>query len=309
MEYHARNNVHTFAKDKRVMFKMEYQNTPPGYVLLRIHSNDQCDPVFYESIEYALVFSRRYLSSDKFVKKNEDLFFQQTGYVAANTKYTEHNGPSLPKKVFNTNEVDFVRAFPANFNGLTETWFNRSRLFNWPSKETQTEITSLPIYVVPVGKLESENRDLQWRISFTPAEIHLVHSLNDTQTKLLVCLRLLCKHIFSPICSTMSSYLMKNVVFWLSEQNPLQHFDEHRLFDRLIDALLYIQNGIRRKHISNYMIMERNLLEGKLLDRSIRRDLDKAIADVIEQLPETLLMCMRYYHDKDSLQLMLPNLY
>jgi hypothetical protein len=102
---------------------------------------------------------------------------------------------------------------------------------------------------------------------------------------------------------------MKNVVFWLSEQNPLQHFDEHRLFDRLIDALLYIQNGIRRKHISNYMIMERNLLEGKLLDRSIRRDLDKAIADVIEQLPETLLMCMRYYHDKDSLQLMLPNLY
>ncbi|XP_053395033.1 uncharacterized protein LOC128555744 [Mercenaria mercenaria] len=294
--------------EKRVVFNLEYQNTPPGYAFLRIKPDHEYNPVYYTSIEYGLVYSRRYLSSDKFVRKNEDIYFQKMGYVASNTQYTERKGPSIPKEVFGSFEIDFVRAFPAHCSKHLDEWLNRDREFEWPSKEVQCTVAVLPAYVVPVGQINSEDRDLQWRISFTPAEIHLVHSLNETQIKLLVLLRLIAKHILAPICPAITSYLMKNVAFWLSEQHPALECREECLFDRLLDALLFLQRGIKRKHLPNYMIPDRNLLAGKMIESSVSHDLVQTISYVTENMAGIVSVCIRKYYNKDAMQRRFPNL-
>ncbi|XP_053391896.1 uncharacterized protein LOC128554635 [Mercenaria mercenaria] len=261
----------------RTVLHLDKISAPAGYTFLTVLVNGKS--AFYTSIEHTLTKKngKDYVSSDLFMSKNDDIFYGNNGFIGSRICYLERKGPSIPTTVkasyleqvlFNVDtseRMDFVRAFPCKCGSLVNSWCERRR-YKWPSQKTIERIRHLPMYVVPVGKKGSKNEDFQWRISFIMAEIHLIKSFNNTQIKVLVLLKLIKKHILKPVCEEITTYVIKNVMFWICEANPPSKFRQKHLLSRLTDALKLLKTSVQNKDLKCYMIPEQNLLEGKIND-------------------------------------------
>ena len=224
-----------------------------------------------------------------------------TGLAAYNT---DRKGPSLPiyvvyrllhsivgainrgltSKIKLTMEFDFVDGFPCDCPSVLHRWKDRVRLNKWPSKEDIDIVAELPACVVSVGEKECEHQNLKWRLCFPLAEIHLIKSMNITQTtKVHVLMKLIAKHYLKPVCEDITSYVVKHVMLWLAVETPLENYQPRYLLDRLTDALKCLRECIQKKWLNYYMIPERNLFKGKLTD-SIEKALVIELNNVIERL-------------------------
>ena len=289
-----------------VVFQLDGERCPPGHFFLELY-NPSCQSRQLDELSHALVKvnSKTFLSSEKFMNKIDDVFASSTGCIGRSTHYMNRKGPSIPKytedlvfkwvvKYLNitmTREIDFVRGFPCHCLSVLKRWKDRVRQYEWPSKEELYIVAKLPACVVPVGEKESEQEHLQWRLCFTLAEIHLIKSMNNTQTKVHVLLKLIAKHYLNPECEDITSYVVKNVILWLAEETPLEKFQPRYLLDRLTDALIYLRESIQQKELYNYMIPEKNLFKGKLLSYSAEALVNK-LNHVIESLQTYSRMVM-----------------
>ncbi|XP_060554563.1 uncharacterized protein LOC132715569 [Ruditapes philippinarum] len=266
----------TTTQNDKLQFQLEQKRAPAGYTLLKLMRNDSASAT-YESLKYAMVekTTGQYLSSNLYMTKHDDVFQYGDGYISKQTRYRSRNGPSIPKYVEKNwiqkfilsqrnlidQDMDFVRAFPCQENNILGAWKNRNRKSGWPNQETIDKIMSLPMYVVPVGKEGSINEDLQWRISFTMAETHLIQAFNNTQSKVIVLLKLIAKHILQPLCSGITSYIVKTVMLWQAESIPQEEYSEENLLSRLEDALVFLKSAVGNKSLPSYMIPQKNLLK------------------------------------------------
>jgi hypothetical protein len=269
----------TTTQNDKLRFKMEQKRAPAGYTLLKMTSTDT-DSAAFERLKYAAVETKRgkYLSSKLYMTKHDDVFQVGDGLLSKTTQYRSRNGPSIPKYLLQNwiekyglsllnltyQEMDFVRAFPCQADGILNAWKNRNRKSDWPSQEFIEKIMSMPVHVVPVGKEGSIDEDLQWRISFTMAETHLIQAFNNTQTKVLVLMKLIAKHILQPLCSQITSYIVKTVMLWQAESIPQEEYSEENLLSRLMDALASLQTAVENKKLSSNMIPQKNLLENRI---------------------------------------------
>lgn len=261
----------------KVVFQMIQKKAPAGYTFLKLASKETSSETF-EHIRYALVKNRRgkFLSSQLFMTKNDDVFKTGKGFISKNTKYEFPKGPSIPKYVeddllkkflselnLTDSKMDYVRAFPCNADSILDAWNKRDRQSGWPSKKTIAHVMTLPAYVVPVGLKGSTSEDLQWRISLIMAEIHLIQSLNNTQTKVFVLMKLIAKHILKPVSPNITSYVVKMVMLWLAEKIPQKKFRRKHLIARLNDALNYLKTAVETRCLPCYLIPKRNLFADK----------------------------------------------
>ncbi|XP_060595707.1 uncharacterized protein LOC132749822 [Ruditapes philippinarum] len=280
----------TTTQNDKLRFKMEQKRAPAGYTLLKLVRKDS-DSATYESLKYAVVKKKRgeYLSSKLYITSQDDVFKYGNGVISKQTRYRSPNGPSIPRYVeenwiqkygisiwnLTNQDMDFVRAFPCEADEILNAWKNRNRKSGWPSQDIIDKIMSMPVYVVPVGKEGSINEDLQWRISFTMAEIHLIQAFSNTQSKVLVLMKLIAKHILQPLCTGITSYVVKTVMLWQAESIPQEEYSEENLLSRLIDALAFLKTAVENKKLTCYMIPEKNLLDNKITRKEQRKVLRK----------------------------------
>lgn len=169
---------------------------------------------------------------------------------------------------------------------LTE-WVKRNRKYEWPSPELVAAVTAEDAQLVATGSKLSSDRDVEWRVCFVPGEMRLTHSLNDTQCKLYVLLKRVNKTMLVPINAEMSSYIMKNVVFWMSESYPSNAFVPRNLLKLLSSALVILRHALTANHLAYYMIPQRNLLIGRASPQE-RERLISILADLIDAGPEVV---------------------
>lgn len=172
-------------------------------------------------------------------------------------------GPSAP---FGNKSInyDFVLGFKCHCQDLIEIWIKRPRQYSWPGRKLIEQVWTLDTHVVPVANKGSKNPRTEWRICYTKAELLLLQSLNEVQTKLFVLLKLIAKSVLFPLCSEMTSYIMKNLVFWLVETNPPEVFLHSHLMDRLTGVLFFLKDCLSRNDLRSYMIEDRNLFDGRI---------------------------------------------
>ena len=123
---------------------------------------------------------------------------------------------------------------------------------------------------------------MEWRICYTKAEVLLMGSLNEFQTKLYILLKHMAKSVLQPICSEISSYIMKNILFWMIEKNPKECFTGSNLIDRLTDGLVFLKECLGTNTLRSYMIEDRNLLQGRVTDEersALIKELDSLISE------------------------------
>ncbi|XP_053381486.1 uncharacterized protein LOC128549145 [Mercenaria mercenaria] len=236
----------------------------PGYCKLTLSSDQYCqfeklsgdnyiDNGIKRSIEHS---ETRYISSKMFNRYviPQDLIpgdsFKDSSF--------QINGPAKT----NVN-VDYVHAFemetwPVEF----KQWRSRRRTSNWPSEKilsTLEEETSC--YVVPTGNKTSSAFDLEWRLSFVEIERELMWSMNDTQFKCYVLLKIVKKYYFgdNTILKEISSYHIKNIVFWMCEELPESEWIPGNLLSCVKTGLKMLELCILHENNANYFVPENNL--------------------------------------------------
>jgi hypothetical protein len=271
-------NSNYIERNDKVIFKMEQKGAPKGYTYLKLMFKDT-DSKTYESLKYALLNRKKgkYLSSTLFMTKNENILIKDS-FLYKMTHFKTPHGPSIPtyfKHFFDEEDLlpsmkltdkgmDFVRAYPCEADEILNAWKNMDRKCGWPNQETIAHVMSLPVYVVPVGQKGSINEDLQWRISFTMAETYLIQALNSTQKKVFVLMKLATKYILQPLCDGITSYVVKTVILWLSENIPKKKFCKKNLLSRLMNALAFLKTAVENKNLPSYLMPGKNLLENKI---------------------------------------------
>ncbi|XP_053373898.1 uncharacterized protein LOC123531193 isoform X2 [Mercenaria mercenaria] len=274
----AQNPKKLIHKKNISLFKMDIQATTPGTTKLKLIKSDG-DP--YKIPIMALLIldnGERYLSSDLFT--HEIKKYVHEWRLRNEIKIHPTRGPSTPTSLGNLN-IDNVRCFRCLYHKHLQAWASRRRPRGWPSREHVHDICDINGHVVPVGLKGSPTQYLEWRISYTPAELYLMKNLNETQLKVYIILKNKSKSVLKPTSDDITSYIMKNIFLWQCETLGMDIFAKHTLTATIEDCLRYLKRSVENNCLHSYMIPERNLLDGKL-NINQRRQLISLINDSLE---------------------------
>lgn len=267
-----------------IVFQLNRMNCSPGYTRLKLIRETKSHVRQYIVLESGA----EYISNNYCILKPDHVMIDINGL-----QINKQNkiGPAARYGNAFTN-YDFVLGFICFCPELIEKWIRRSRQHGWPDPNLIKTISTLEGHVVPVANKGSNYPATEWRICYTKAELLLMQSLTDPQTKLYVLLKLIAKSLLNPLCSAMTSYIMKNIVLWMVESNPKERFSQNSLVDNLIDSLLYLKQCLQSNILKSYMIAERNLLEGRIPENE-RETLLKRVDEMINERENMLQHCTK----------------
>ena len=269
----------TRAANKTVL---QMENTVPGYYKLR--------PAYVskelEELTNALLTPNGHLSAEGFAKyileKQSKLF--EGDYW----KVQKMQGPSAPLKrgLF---FADNVYAFAcADSEEILQDWVSRPRPHQWwlpPS--LKQEVVKEVSFLVPLGSKTDTDQNDEWRICFILGEQKLVYSFSQGQMKLYMLLKMTKDAVFKSICDDMSSFVMKNVVFWLSEENAEEDFHIDNLCVMYNKALVKLREAVSTRSLPYFMIPGRNLFQCKIRDDE-QEALLMTLDEMIQEGPRSL---------------------
>ncbi|XP_053387645.1 uncharacterized protein LOC123542926 [Mercenaria mercenaria] len=280
-------------------FEFDLDNVPEGYTKLLLKH-------FRCSTKYADLRSRiqESLTDKGYLKNGERLIaaveyggkgVKREGYLSKTYMHDKVTGPAQPFR-FKINpaldmeiSVDHVQAFPCEYPSALDDWLKQERQNTWPSSDVLKEVQKTDLLVVSVGLSGSKDENLQRRISLTLAERALIRSFNDTQIKVYAAMKMLAKHELKPICTNITSYIVKNVIFWVFEKR-MGTFQEDDFVEILLQALVYLKECITLGCLPNYMIHSKNLLQGKVSQEE-KIKLEKHLDILITEDSTVLLRC------------------
>ena len=171
-------------------------------------------------------------------------------------------GPAYPSHP-HEGEVDKVYCFHnPSWPPCTSEFLCRPRPHGWPSQSLIDKIQQAGCHVVGVGHSHSDNKDIEWRWSFSVAEKELIHNIDETMYGCMYVLKAAmktfwkCKYnTYETQSNPFPSYFLKTACLWNCESNS-QH-DTVRTCHVVIDWLVSCY-GIRV--LPHYFIPEQNLI-------------------------------------------------
>ena len=262
-------------------------NSNPGYTRLQYLEKNSYLEGFFEG---------KFLSSEKIVK-----FILDTEW-AMGEKFERH-GPSVSSATFDLFNYTENKKWGLKINNDTAIalvcnswpdeameWFNRNRVHDWPCENIINRFRKEHCHVVAVGDPMSGDPSLEWRFSFLLAEKQLIWSFNDTQIHCYVIMKLLIQKSINPIVpDEITSYHLKTIVLWLSENLGISAWREGQLLQRVHDCLSDLSQCVRKRQLEHYFCRGNNLLKHKLMKPDDREFVLNSIESIKSTLVETVL--------------------
>ena len=171
-------------------------------------------------------------------------------------------------------------------------WRTRHRPSGWPSKALVADLSTKGFFMVPVGRRNSPQPELEWRYSFSLAERTLARSLSSVVRKTYILVKLL-HTFFLKEPSVLPTYALKTTLFWFCEKHDVSQWRESdmaRVLYCFIDEILHC---LAKKEIRHYFIPCVNLLGCAPMDSirtlarkllHIRHNLVTCISNIAEQV-------------------------
>ena len=223
----------------------------PGYVKLHLVDVGILNP------EYLASFGHR-LSVDKSNRvclvQNIDL----TGYDCRAGPAFSHKGNEQ------LGSADIVIALScAEWPDFAQKWLSRKRIYGWPSEELLAQCKSLGFIVMPASHPASDEKQFQWRISFTHQERLLVTQFNSVQLKCYILLKIINKELIKQYIKeeTLTSHHLKTCMLYVLENTPSDLWVPENLVGCIIMCFRQIRVWIKEENIPNYFIPEENMLD------------------------------------------------
>ncbi|XP_053405224.1 uncharacterized protein LOC123523185 isoform X1 [Mercenaria mercenaria] len=169
-----------------------------------------------------------------------------------------------------TTEVDNVPAFHCNSWPLqARQWLDKQGVGQWPSDDMKRYCSNTGCFVVGVGSKGSENEELEWRISTSFAERCLMFSLNITQIRCYVLMKMILKTYIKPLYEgTITSFMCKTVMFKLIANTHSNFWRENNLLVCLSFCLFALYNSVLNENCPHFIIPGNNLMAGHIAQES-----------------------------------------
>ena len=191
-------------------------------------------------------------------------FFRDCQMVTSGKDITQHstNGPACSfvrrgSAVGGVSEYDEVPCLHVPVWWLTDEFFTRHRRYNWPPKAMRDDIRRFGLHLVPVGAPGSSTEKLQWRLSFSRAEVVVASDLTSLQRCAAIAFKL-CKTALGEDGKVIKSYFIKTALFWLCEQTPTE--DWKSVTQGLLKLLDYLEHAVSTGYLPCFFWSRINLL-------------------------------------------------
>jgi hypothetical protein len=254
------------------IFELQLSDVPNGYAKLHLKTLKDASPYPYSrlvtSIKGALTNEGFLQNNQRIIEsiENGDHTVRREGWPTKHNVYGLKYGPAQPLRYLLPSpeeyqeylSIDYVQALPCIYPSFFNEWCKRVEGKSWPSSETSMKVKKSDLFVVPVGLAESYGKVLQWRISFTMAEKLLVRSFNDAQIKAYALMKMVLKHILKPLCNNITSYQVKNVVFWVSEMRKTAVGNDFIAI--MLEAIIFLKDCIDAGQLQHYFLPSQNLM-------------------------------------------------
>ncbi|KAH3876035.1 hypothetical protein DPMN_039315 [Dreissena polymorpha] len=195
--------------------------------------------------------------SSEFYRKHFEMF----GKYWSDNQSAHSEGPSASFKLGN-GDIDTVHALCVSVDILElQTWLDRPRKGNWPPQKLFEEAKHCVWFLVPAG-------GSAWRLSPNLIERKLMFSLNITQLKCYVLLKLIKRDITTEMeqgeQGKLTSFHCKTVLFYTLERAQDPPWQECNLVLLLKLCLQTLQTFLKDGVCPHYIIDRVNLFDGKL---------------------------------------------
>jgi len=178
---------------------------------------------------------------------------------------------------------DFVHAYRCEILPVEcESWFTRPRHGIWPTQDMLQTARELGCFLIPDGHCNSEYSSLEWRVSPSLIERHLMFSMHLIHVQCYVTLKLLKKDIINPYLNgdgKLTSFHCKTALFYAREQLVSEMWTADRLFDCILFCFNLIRDWTISGHFPHYIMDEVNLFDGKI--NSEQRARLRTVLDII----------------------------
>ncbi|CAG2187853.1 unnamed protein product [Mytilus edulis] len=147
-------------------------------------------------------------------------------------------------------------------------WANRTRK-TWPLQSTIEEALEQGCHVISLpSKISSDEfTEVEFRLGYGAMEKLLTESLNDCQKQCYILLKITLKEYIEPQFpeeDIVSSYVMKMLIFWMSEETDSDTWRPECLLDCLDMCLGRLFDWVESGYCPNFFIPEYNLFRTKL---------------------------------------------
>src|SRR6218665_2590754 len=208
-------------------------------------------------------------------------------YLKGNDWLTINRGPAVKHRseinrpTNNSNECDFVRSvwcphWPQEAHG----WLNRPRNNGWLTTDVICEVLQNGCHVVWIQHRSCRNDDLQWRFSFSLAEVILIESWTQTQQIVYHLLRFFAKRELIQKYrpkedEVLCTHHLKTLMLWSCESKKREWWNSACIITICSELLKQISEWLRRRHCANYCIPETNLFgdqpRPQILEKIVRQ--------------------------------------
>lgn len=300
---HTKNKKPKFTKGH--WFSLDEVGSSPGYGRLRLLKLEDTEYQIFDGYNANIrdLFQETpdgtFLSSEKFVNFFVSITksMEMSGYYrhgpCASTEHQDVHGYLTGKPGIKMEE-DIAHALVCDdWPSDAQKWITRKRNHDWPPKNIIEKISKMKCHAVPVGNKGSNNFSLEWRTSFLLGERELIWSFNDTQVQCYVLLKqLFKKHISAIAPDQLSSYHIKTVMFWMSEERGTSMWYDENLLGCVTECLNMLSHCVKEHKLQHYFDKERNLLDNKLDNESdkdhVLQKIDEILADVEQYVTDCL---------------------
>ncbi|XP_045171977.2 uncharacterized protein LOC123534011 [Mercenaria mercenaria] len=231
------------------------ETTSPGYCLLQLLKADEPSPCtcnYHRTHEDLLADGRGRTLMKNIVKPKNGSVVNGPA-----TTYPGKNNSSAFDKVVACQ----CKSWPKE----AQLWLSQQGIGGWPTDEVRRYCETTGCFVVPVGSKQGRNKQLEWRISTSRAERCLMFSLNITQIRCYILMKMILKTFISPQCeAAISSFMCKTVLFHCIHTTHLNQWQEHNLLACLKYCLLSLQDCVRQLNCPHFIIPENNLMAGRI---------------------------------------------
>ena len=204
-------------------------------------------------------------------------------------------------------DLAYVFTYPEAWPEPAMEWLTRDkeeRPHGWPSPDIVQDVFEGGCHIAPVGRGKRSREPLalleyarspstqapvpgdrngmdenEWRVSFSVAENKLAATLPPVQRHVMVLLKMLKKLYFQDLIST---YHLKQLLFWECERNPSSFWKEDNLSYCLLYMLDVLVERLKEGHLPHYIIRSSNLLQD--VDADLLNRASEAVIEVRRNL-------------------------
>ncbi|XP_062593910.1 uncharacterized protein LOC134255410 [Saccostrea cucullata] len=239
---------------RQTLILCDCSDSPPGFSLLYLLS-----PSMNRSVKRACIRlnNMHYISSSKYRK------------IMCSVVYSDsiQHGPCASGIFSGEIEYDLAHCFACDFWPTPATaWIERCH--SWPKPRIVHDIVKNGCHFVPVGHRQGHHVHNEWRLSFSLAEHKLVCAMNHCQFITYGLLKLFLTEIINYGISAddklLCSYHMKTAVFWVIQQNTLEHWCPQTLLECFWVCFKFILKWVYEGVCPNFFIPQNNMFLSKV---------------------------------------------